>query len=414
MTTFTALHRALGLPPSPITSKLLDAAVEAGVAETDDLDWKRELPQTKGLADTDLPKDIAAMANSGGGIIVYGAAERQKCAAERVNVDVFTEGQERTLRAAAYSAIVPPVMNLKIHRLDESEPRAVVIEVPPSAEGPHLILKNQYFGAPLRNDADTEWMKERQIEHAYRARFEERRHSAQALAALYDEAAVGRGEDRAWLIAAARPRMPFVGKSMDRSDASQLIQRAFSVVQNWISGQAPHPMMETSWPSPRPGLRRWTVSSDGSRRSWQDTQVGLLHDGSVLLTTSLGGAPGRSMDDLMEPHQITGSLIELGVADHMALVWSVAEHYGLDEYDVCVGIEWGGSELLEFWTSDNTNFLTGDLGTPVHRYTPVEITASPKTTVQDFHAQVYELVQLCINQGGLSRLRLMHEPAPQQ
>ena len=75
---FTALHRLLGRGPSPITDDLLDAAVELGLSESDDLDWKSELPPTKGLAETDFPKDIAAMANSGGGVIVYGVNEQQK------------------------------------------------------------------------------------------------------------------------------------------------------------------------------------------------------------------------------------------------------------------------------------------------------------------------------------------------
>lgn len=47
--TFTPLHRSLGLPPSTLTDEILDAAVAAGVAETDDLDWKSELPPVKGI-----------------------------------------------------------------------------------------------------------------------------------------------------------------------------------------------------------------------------------------------------------------------------------------------------------------------------------------------------------------------------
>ena len=56
------------------------------VVETDDLDWKSELPSAKGLSATDYPKDIAAMANSGGGLIVYGVKESQKAATERQDV----------------------------------------------------------------------------------------------------------------------------------------------------------------------------------------------------------------------------------------------------------------------------------------------------------------------------------------
>jgi hypothetical protein len=75
---FTALHRLLGRPPGPLTDEMIDEAVSQGVAETDDLDWKSSLPPAGGLPQTDFPKDIAAMANSGGGVIAYGVTEQGK------------------------------------------------------------------------------------------------------------------------------------------------------------------------------------------------------------------------------------------------------------------------------------------------------------------------------------------------
>ncbi|WP_235632797.1 hypothetical protein [Mycolicibacterium fluoranthenivorans] len=47
--TFTALHRVLGLAPGPLTDEILNDAIAAGIVETDDLDWKSELPPAKGL-----------------------------------------------------------------------------------------------------------------------------------------------------------------------------------------------------------------------------------------------------------------------------------------------------------------------------------------------------------------------------
>lgn len=156
---FTALHRALGLAPGPLTDELLDAAVAGGVVETNDLDWKSELPPAKGLPQTDFPKDIAAMANSGGGVIVYGVRESQKAATERVDVGEFDEAYERSLRSAAITAISPPVFDLNVHRLGDGGKRAIVVEVPASVDGPHLIYRNDYFGAPVRNDSDTVWLR---------------------------------------------------------------------------------------------------------------------------------------------------------------------------------------------------------------------------------------------------------------
>lgn len=57
--------------------------------------------------------------------------------------------------------------------------------IPPNVDGPHLIYKKDYFVAPVRNGANTAWMREGRIETAYRARFDERRHSTGALDNLF-------------------------------------------------------------------------------------------------------------------------------------------------------------------------------------------------------------------------------------
>lgn len=65
--TFTALHRYLGDAPGLLTDDMIDRAIAQGLRETDDLDWKSELPPLSAIINSDFPKDVAAMANSGGG-----------------------------------------------------------------------------------------------------------------------------------------------------------------------------------------------------------------------------------------------------------------------------------------------------------------------------------------------------------
>lgn len=50
----TVLHQALGWQPGPIDSEMLDDAVAAGIEEGDALDWKRDLPDEKGIAQSDV------------------------------------------------------------------------------------------------------------------------------------------------------------------------------------------------------------------------------------------------------------------------------------------------------------------------------------------------------------------------
>jgi predicted HTH transcriptional regulator len=186
---------------------MLNQAIAEGVEESAELDWKRQLPERSDLKKSDIDKDIAAMANSGGGIIVYGVLETDKRASSRHDAGTLDERYQQSLRQIAFSSITPPVLDLRVHAVSTVVPRAYAIEVPASNDGPHLIFNNQYFGAPFRNDADTMWMGQRQLESSYRTRFDEHRFATAAIEKLYEDAAYGRTMESAWLIAVARPRV---------------------------------------------------------------------------------------------------------------------------------------------------------------------------------------------------------------
>lgn len=396
-----------------MTDEILDAAVAAGLSETDDLDWKSELPPMKGLSQTDFPKDIAAMANGAGGVIVFGVRETQKAATGRVDTGNLDEAFERALRSAAITAISPPVFGLNVYRLGPEGSRAVVIEVPASVDGPHLIYRNEYFGAPIRNDADTVWMKERQIEAMYRARFDERRHAAEALNALYSEVSAGRDVDkRAWLIAVGHPRIPRIGDRLTRDKVRSVLETSRGLALRYAGRAGIHPLESVDHLNPRPGLRRWvavnTATSESSR--WKESWVSVHHDGSAALATAVGGH--RSRDGYLEGRQVESSAIECAVADLMALVRATAEATDNDEYDLRVGIDANAEQALSILTRDQAGFIYDDVSTPLHRYTPVDTTISAIASDADFHRQVEELAQDCINQGGISNLQVIRQFEP--
>jgi hypothetical protein len=191
--TFTPLLQALGRPPGPITDEMLDEAVAGGYHG--DRRHRLEAPGSgdQGLPQSDFPKDVAAMANSGGGVLVFGIEEGQKVAIGRLDVgEMNEETYGRALRSAAVTAIHPPIFGLQVEFLGDKGKRAVAVVVTASLDGPHLIYRNEYFGAPIRNDADTVWMRERQVEQMYRARFDEQRHLNEALDAVYAETTAGK------------------------------------------------------------------------------------------------------------------------------------------------------------------------------------------------------------------------------
>lgn len=410
---FTSLHRATGAGPQPLTDELLDLAVEQGAVEMHDLDWKSQLPAMKALSQSDFPKDVAAMANNGGGLIIFGVEETQKAATKRTDVGDFDEGYERALRSAAITAISPPVFGLGIYRLgnESDRNRAVIVEVAASADGPHLIYRNDFFGAPIRNDSDTVWMRERQIETMYRARFEERRHASEALDALYNDAVAGRDITRAWLIAVAHPRVPKLLERLDRDAARRTFQSAEPLGQRYAAQPTIHPLGNVDVFNPRPGLRRWVAANTATseRQLWREAWASIHHDGSITLATAVGGHR-KSMDGYYEGHEVEGRALECAVADAMALMRTTAEETGNDEYDVRVGIEWQGPEALRILTVDGSGYLYEGVSTPLHRFTPVETTVDARESDSDFHGHVYELAKDCVNQGGLSNLRVISPP----
>jgi hypothetical protein len=67
---WTRIHALLGDEPAELSYDQITRAIAGHLAETDDLDWKAAWPDA-----SKFRKDIAAMANSGGGLIVCGVAD---------------------------------------------------------------------------------------------------------------------------------------------------------------------------------------------------------------------------------------------------------------------------------------------------------------------------------------------------
>lgn len=287
---------------------------------------------------------------------------------------------------------------------------AVVVEVPASVDGPHLIYRNDYFGAPVRNDADTVWMKEREVANAYRARFDEQRHAREALTNLYAQVSAGRTTvPHAWLYAVASPRVLNVTSGMDRDDARDVFESAFTLARGWTNGIGARPLTAVERYNPRPGLRSWVAPNRSpGMQAWNEAWASVYRSGAAGLACAVGGHR-RSVDGYFEPTQVESTAIENAVADLLALVRVLAQRGSGSEYDVMVGIEWAGTGPLEILTRDSFGHTYDGVSTPVHRYVPVEVTIDAGADEDAFRGKVRGLALDCINQGGVSYLHAILE-----
>jgi len=403
---FTALHRLLGEAPGPVTNELIDAAIANRLAEAADLDWKQDLPPTKNLNETDFPKDVAAMANRGGGTIVFGVTEEEKHATGRKDTGELTENHEQALRRVAVTAISPPVFGLSIERVGEPNERAVVVVVPATVNGPHLLYRSDLFGAPIRNDADTVWMKESQIESMYRARFDARQDAHAALTSTFDEAARNWSvAGHATFVAIARPTLPYASPSRPtRESARDLISAATSIASLLAKNVGIHPLANIDRYNPRPGLRRWIAVNEATAEQtrWKSAWVATHHDGSVSLAASVGGH--RTATGFLLPNQIEAIAVENAVANFMALVRAMSENREISEFDIRIGIQPATDEPIVILTVDNSGHTFAGSSMALVEYSPVTATVTADSSMDEFSGQVYELAEDCVNQGGITHL----------
>jgi len=304
------------------------------------------------------------------------------------------------------------VFGLKLHRLGQEGTRALVVVVPASVDGPHLIYRGEYFGAPIRNDADTVWMKERQIEATYFARFEERRFGSEALDGLYDDVLAGRDiDERAWLIAVARPRLSDpVRQRMQRDQARQLLGQAPPWALTFAGRGCIHPLENVDLLNPRPGLRRWVAPNTATSESqrWREAWMSVHDDGSVTLATAIGGH--RGSEGTLPGNRISSSSVEGAVADLMGLLRVMADQHGGGDYQVRIGIEWAGAERLVMETVDTFGGRFDGGSIPLARVTPVRSTVRTDVDSFEFVHQVRDLALDLVNQGGIENLTQITKP----
>ncbi|MEU9671088.1 ATP-binding protein [Streptomyces bobili] len=419
---WTRLHEHLGAAPGPLDFDMVAKAAADRLAESDDLDWKEQLPQPPREGRwNELAKDVAAMANTRGGLIIYGVQD-STCVLTGIDPDeVNTEQYAQWVR----NHVQPYLSDLTFTTLTAPDgARSVLVaDVPASPMAPHLVYgtaardKDQQAAvAPYRDRDHTAWMAEHQLERAYRDRFTRAAHADDALQHLIDHAretvTLQQEEPSAWFIAVARPERPLprTAPRMTRQDATAIVTAARSHVgQQRTNRMIPGPLtgLEVVTSNPRPGLRRWVLSTLATGIG-RGIYAELHHDGTALLAANLSW---RALRD----HHHADELASLGVLvqqnylgeccrDLCALVREQARHLRLDS----------GLLLNAALTTDTPNVplipvvVDGFGFTDVpdharrpHRTQPVTTTLLPADGDQALTESAQELFTDLMNQFGL-------------
>lgn len=393
---FTSLHRALGLPAGSITDDMITQAVENNVPEAEDLDFKQSLPSKESLVQSDVKKDLAAMANYGGGVIIYGVTDSDSRAGTRLDTGPVDDNYIQAYQRVAYNHVTPPLHNVEIVPLvSDDGTHAVAVIVSASQQVPHMLIgKDKKFNVPIRHGADTDWLPESEIARLYQQRFNAARQRHDLLLEHYERTSELAGTSGFWAVGVARPVTRTVTAPMESQDVSQFARRLVDQSEKlWGYNMAKIPLIVSV--CPRRGFRNWRYLSLSKEGVHPESYLAFHDDGTVSALVNL---PVQE-----EGSSVPASLVEAFIADFMLASRGVSKKHGSPEYDIRVGIKWDGSEPLRLHRPYKAGVLDP---LPVTRFVPVEATVDLSDDGAFFN-NVEVVAEDCLNQAGIRDLKII-------
>lgn len=203
------LEALLGCSLEQVEYAQLLTLISNQVSEAFDLDFKSELYGSSDRDKRDAATDVAALANTAGGLLILGIEEDDQaraCAAPGV---VLSDAEERRIRQIVGSNVVPmPVIDV-LRVQDPASPGhgLILIAVPRSPLAPHAVLVNEGLRYPKRNGAATRYLSEPEVADAYRGRFASV-HRQEDRAGEIEADALSRlatTDDQAWIVVSLVP-----------------------------------------------------------------------------------------------------------------------------------------------------------------------------------------------------------------
>lgn len=204
------LEALLGGLIDAVDAAAIQSLVATGVDEAFDLDFKAELYGNNDSARRSLAGDVAAMANTGGGLIILGVEEDGQARASATPEVLLSDAEVGRIRQIVASLVAPHVAFDVITVPGSSEGSGfILLVVPQSSAAPHAVLINDGLRYPRRNGATTRYLSEPEVAEAYRGR--DRNISRQidrAVAVETEAIELLRLDEAPWLVVTATPAVP--------------------------------------------------------------------------------------------------------------------------------------------------------------------------------------------------------------
>jgi hypothetical protein len=194
-----------------VTAEQVRTLVDLHVVEAFDLDFKAQIYGRSDAEKRDLAGDVAALANTAGGVIVIGVTEDDHARAASAPGIEVSDAEVARVRQVVASGVSPmPAFDVFIVLDDpDSGHGFMLIAVPQSVLAPHAVLINNALRFPTRNGATTRHLSEPEVAAAYRSRLARAAQRTDRLEQVETE--LTRRLDRSaapWIAVALVPELP--------------------------------------------------------------------------------------------------------------------------------------------------------------------------------------------------------------
>ena len=203
------LEGIFGGPLGALTADQVESLVPGQAQESFDLEFKGRLYGRSDQEKRDLAGDVAALANTAGGVIVIGIEEDDQARAESApGVEISDAEVARVWQVVASGVAPMPTFDVLTVLRDGSN-GFIVVAVPRSPQAPHAVPVNNGLRYPRRNGSTTWYLSEPEVADAYRNPMLAATQRLARIEEMENEATkrLNRSQD-AWLVVSLQPDVP--------------------------------------------------------------------------------------------------------------------------------------------------------------------------------------------------------------
>lgn len=145
----------------------LDSLVRDGCPESDTLEFKAIPPGTSDNDKREFMKDVCALANAGGGDIIYGIEERDGVASQLKPIASETQDVLQRRLSQVLDTIDPRIIGIEFVSVPVSGGYVAVLRVPGSFDGPHSVRNGTWRRYVMRSGTTTSDLSMDQLRAAF-------------------------------------------------------------------------------------------------------------------------------------------------------------------------------------------------------------------------------------------------------